>query len=714
MHRRIRCSKSRTPCCLLPFLFICYMFLLIPELPAEAQDQLRKPDVDYTDFDYSNMVLKLKTFPSIERSSLTAVLPVSSTSLSTLHIALLPFLGPPTCVSKVLIVCPEPILLKTRTTIRQAISSAVEDSNHPDVSLHPWGGYGDPSAAVLRAASQASTDWVLILDENGLKGLSARTCERLLCPVVAEFPVGPRGVVGSPGNHSCAFPSSEPLPASYLLPPFVLPRSFVQGPYEDWSDLGGAISRSREDQLGGIVWGFGDSDPNWYSEAANVVSTGWKEFDPDPRLTNSGLGGLFAFLLSNIDEMRLVVPLLCRLYEAGHSIKILLYSDPRPGSTLQGTASQSCNLTFHTFSDKETRPHVYPLIYGWLARLEREPDVIFTVRDPATQPITREDATFIRISSKDLRYTHWMGSLSLKEWKNWNVLQIDFSIITHDRPLSLERLLSSLSRGIFFGDSISLRLNLEQSSDVETIQMVEAFQWEHGSVFKHRRVIHGGLLPAVVESWYPHSNDSYGLLLEDDVELSPLFYAWIKMTILRYRYGEASDRSAQLFGISLYQQKNIELHPEGRKAFDPRRLFANSNTTHPSTPYLSQIPCSWGAVYFPEHWREFHDYLATRLSETRMEIDQIVVPDVRSNNWTKSWKKYFIEMVGSHVKERSKEKQEVFRLPLMELTESGQLLDLPGERLPRLDALPVLNLTGCLSSLEDVVTVGREREEELQ
>lgn len=54
-------------------------------------------------------------------------------------------------------------------------------------------------------------------------------------------------------------------------------------------------------------------------------------------------------------------------------------------------------------------------------------------------------------------------------------------------------------------------------------------------VFVHHRVVHGGLLPAVVESWYPSSNDSYGLLLEDDVELSPLFYAWAKMNVLHYR-----------------------------------------------------------------------------------------------------------------------------------------------------------------------------------
>lgn len=76
---------------------------------------------------------------------------------------------------------------------------------------------------------------------------------------------------------------------------------------------------------------------------------------------------------------------------------------------------------------------------------------------------------------------------------------------------------------------------MEQSSDARTMQMIDEFEWNHGSLFVHRRVIHGGLLPAVVESWYPSSNDSYGLLLEDDVELSPLFYAWLKMTLLRYR-----------------------------------------------------------------------------------------------------------------------------------------------------------------------------------
>ncbi|KIP10034.1 hypothetical protein PHLGIDRAFT_39319, partial [Phlebiopsis gigantea 11061_1 CR5-6] len=225
---------------------------------------------------------------------------------------------------------------------------------------------------------------------------------------------------------------------------------------------------------------------------------------------------------------------------------------------------------------------------------------------------------------------------------DWAKPQLEISVITDDRPTSLGRLLASLSAAYFFGDSVTLRINIEQTAGPQTLQLINEFHWPHGPVFLHRRIIHGGLLPAVVESWYPQSNDSYGLILEDDVELSPLFYAW----------------------------------------------------AHVGTPYLSQIPCSWGAVYFPEHWREFHDYLAARLSGHLLPVGGIVAPGLRSNKWTRSWKKYFIELaflrgyvmlypnyrdylslstnhleVGSHVKETTPEayelKKKLYQLPLL-------------------------------------------------
>ncbi|KAF8216319.1 hypothetical protein K438DRAFT_385306 [Mycena galopus ATCC 62051] len=711
LYRRKMCKSPW----LLPFLFALYIFFSIPEQDPPVQ----QVEQDRGSLNFTSVALALGE-AHLVKGSLTAVLPVTPTSLLTLRNTLSPFLSPPSCVSNVLVVCPENLLSQARIAVREAVRAAPARDNHPDVSLYPWN--GGPVAAVLHAATQPSSEWLILLDDTGLGGLSDRTREMLLCPITTDLPNGPRGVVGSPGNSSCAPPSADTRPASYLLPPFSLPGSLVQEIYWSWSDLGHAISRSREDQLGGVIRGFGDPDSSWcnfpqYRTSIHADST------PFPNNPFSSNGGLFVFLLPDLNDLRLLLQLLCRLQEFGHSLKVLVYSESHTVLGMQETYNSNCRI--HYDAMKNTGQYVYSVVYDWLDRLEREADVIFTLNEPATQAMRSERAVIVRIPRNDLPYVYWMGSLSLKEWMNWHVPQIQISIITQDRPQSLERLLSSLTRGRYFGDSVGLRMNMEQSSDFETIRVVGAYQWSHGTVFTHRRVVQGGLLPAVVESWYPHSNNSYGLLLEDDVELSPLFYAWIKMGILRYRYGRASSETARLFGISMYQQKNIELHPDGRKAFDPRKLFAKNHIPDPSTPYLSQIPCSWGAVYFPEHWREFHAYLADRLSETTMEIDQIVVPNVRSNNWTKSWKKYFIEMVhlrgyvmlypnyegfvslstnhleiGSHVKDRPKDKQEVFRLPLMELGSSVHLLDLPGGRLPEWEALPTLNLTGFLINLD--------------
>lgn len=118
---------------------------------------------------------------------------------------------------------------------------------------------------------------------------------------------------------------------------------------------------------------------------------------------------------------------------------------------------------------------------------------------------------------------------------DWHTPKIDLSVITNDRPQSLSRLLDSLTAARYYGDVVNIRLNLEQTADMETRQTVTQFRWSFGAIHVQHRIISAGLLPAVVEAWYPHDNDSYGVLLEDDVEVSPFFYAWIKIAILRYR-----------------------------------------------------------------------------------------------------------------------------------------------------------------------------------
>ncbi|KAK0202901.1 hypothetical protein DFS33DRAFT_1476861 [Desarmillaria ectypa] len=681
---------------------------------------------------------------TIEPHSLTAVLPFLPSSIPIITDLFLPFLSA-SRLSEVVLITPESNLAATQSLIRDFVSS-LEGVDHPDFSLRIWPRDAHGAMAALRVASQVVTDWVLLLDDTALSTISVEIRAVLLNPPYSSVPVGPRGF-----RTSCITPSQAPQKASYLVPPFVMPRTLAYSTSRAsdshfWRDFGTHITSVNNREHGGVVLPFSSEKHSAWCRHKKRFSA-WDSLLTGPHLSSNSSIDLpsrcsaivdhqpqpvFVILFPTLGDLQTFASVPCQLQGKGFLVYAAVYflsvMSPSPK---QSFSHGSCVIQYNILSEPQDYSLQVYRIFG------RHSDIVISLSE---LELATTSATRVRLSRRDLPYCTWMGALSLSEWRNWNIPQVDVSIITKDRPHSLARLLNSLSSGRFYGDRLDLRINLEQSSDETTMYLTRNFQWTHGSVFVHHRVIHGGLLPAVVESWYPNSNHSYGLLLEDDVELSPLFYAWIKMTILRYRYGDECNMSPQLFGISLYQQKHIELHPDGRRQFNARALFGSFELPV-SSPYLSQIPCSWGAVYFPEHWREFHDYLSVRFSEISLKIDVTIVPEVRSNQWRKSWKKYFIELVylrgyvmlypnfadfvslstnhlevGSHVKDRSKEKRDLFLLPLMQLTDgvdSFALLDLPEKTLPEWRSLPVLNLTGSIVSLESVVAVGRAARSEI-
>ncbi|CDO73305.1 hypothetical protein BN946_scf185008.g67 [Trametes cinnabarina] len=630
-----------------------------------------------------------------------------------------------------------------------------------------WSPSLEEEQAVLRAVHEVTTDWVLLLDEDGLAGLSAAVLDRLLLKEEPELaaPMGPRGVDYHLDGITCI--SSSGSSAAFLVPPMVLPTTTVQSLpslyAHTWSALGGYVSLSGLNVSGGLVLG-GLSVPlmDWCPRYTPVGSGGI----PVPVHDSQSLGetlqrhstadqtgdaaGILIFMPSSHD-LRYVYPIACAFRAKGHSVSILTHGH------VEGLHDAPCQLSLLSFLSSayaDAGGLFSPALFA--AQISDEVDVIFSIMSEDFAPKSSAVidafplATIIHIPTEDLPYTDWMTALDLAGWKNWHTPEIQLSVITNDRPDSLRRLLSSLNNARYFGDHLNLRINVEQTADPETLRMVDDFRWTHGSMFLHHRVVHGGLLTSVVESWYPHGNDSYALILEDDVELSPLFYAYLKLSLLQYRYGKSEDRSPNLFGISLYQQKNLELRPEGRHLFNARSLFEDAGIPHPNTPYLSQIPCSWGALYFPEHWREFHAYLIARMSEDVWPLRETVVPDVRSNRWTRSWKKYFIELVylrgyvmlypnypdyaslstnhlevGSHVKDVPAEvylrKKKLFNLPLMPLPPAEDafqspptgLLELPNGSLPSWKDLPILDLLGDIVAKETVWKRGSERRAEL-
>ena len=217
--------------------------------------------------------------------------------------------------------------------------------------------------------------------------------------------------------------------------------------------------------------------------------------------------------------------------------------------------------------------------------------------DAVKSAASKADVTNIRLPAEQIAMAHWMVDLDPAALKNWHVPTFVVSVITMDRPASLRRLLHSLNSSLYLGDTLNLVINVDQKTDAETLRLSAEFHWAVGRKDLRVRVVSGGLAESVAGSWYPGDVNEYGALFEDDIEASPYWYIWAKYAVLKYMHG-ARRPPPSLVGISLYSPRLVEV-------VYPRKRW-NSNKDLQSmglyTPYLYQLPCSWGAVFFPQHW----------------------------------------------------------------------------------------------------------------
>merc|ERR1719487_1890623 len=130
-------------------------------------------------------------------------------------------------------------------------------------------------------------------------------------------------------------------------------------------------------------------------------------------------------------------------------------------------------------------------------------------------------------------------------------------LIGWNRPASMARLVASL-RDADYGPtrpaalSVSVALDFSGNSTIDAAidELVASLTstWPHGGVRVHRRRERAGLRDNVLGAWHPKPGDPPALFLEDDVELSPLWWHWVQACLRRY----ASPPPRALLGISLY------------------------------------------------------------------------------------------------------------------------------------------------------------------
>lgn len=158
----------------------------------------------------------------------------------------------------------------------------------------------------------------------------------------------------------------------------------------------------------------------------------------------------------------------------------------------------------------------------------------------------------------------------LSPQKPSNPFTFTIKVLAFDRLSSISRCLNSLSSARYFGDTIDLHIfidhfhNSSSSSDLgpklenshKILDFVDGFKWAFGKKLVHYRTLNVGLQAQWLESWWPSSDDEFVFVVEDDLEVSPLYYQFLKGLILNYYYNY-SNFSPWIYGASLQRPRFV-------------------------------------------------------------------------------------------------------------------------------------------------------------
>lgn len=235
------------------------------------------------------------------------------------------------------------------------------------------------------------------------------------------------------------------------------------------------------------------------------------------------------------------------------------------------------------------------------------------------------------------------------------------NILVHAQPSasgSLIRLLQSLKKADFFS-STPPRLTIELPHDIEepTRRYLESFQWPSVNHHKtgnlltlHHRIPQHGLTPEensirMLESFWPADpSASHVLVLSPQVELSPLFFHYLKYTILEYKYSlNKAALQLNLLGISLDLPS---MHLDEASKFVPPLINATVGANVVSkgvTPFLWQSPNSNAALYFGDKWIELHEFVTNTLTSKHRLPTPATLTDAVSKKHP-SWLEHILKL----------------------------------------------------------------------
>lgn len=169
------------------------------------------------------------------------------------------------------------------------------------------------------------------------------------------------------------------------------------------------------------------------------------------------------------------------------------------------------------------------------------------------------------------------GSRLISVRREPGILSVNFTftvkVLAFDRIESLRRCLQSLSGADYGGDRVNLHVFVDHfrtvalgnDSDLldhklqearRILEFVDGFSWQYGEKILHYRTSNAGLQAQWLEAWWPGSDDDFAFVVEDDLEVSPLYYKFLKRLIINYYY-DSSNFSPSIYGASLQRPRFV-------------------------------------------------------------------------------------------------------------------------------------------------------------
>lgn len=215
-------------------------------------------------------------------------------------------------------------------------------------------------------------------------------------------------------------------------------------------------------------------------------------------------------------------------------------------------------------------------------------------------------------------------------------------VLTMDRSQSLRRLLKSAVDADYSGDHVDLDIWIDRSEggliNAEVLAAAKQLQWPHGAKTIYERRKNGGLYQQWIYTWrITEHSDEVAIILEDDLELSPAFYLWLKLSRSAY----AADPEVAAFTL---QRSTL------RPRIPPGGVGNLLSIPSDQPVFKYRLLGSWGFSPQRDAWVEFRKwYEMKRAAGEKPYVDNLITTKwykdqekngVATTMWTQWWIKF--------------------------------------------------------------------------